>query len=264
MICLYLFEIMKPLFYSLACAALLSACNRNTTTAAKSEGETTDKAPENGAQFKQGEGISLTEEMKRSLDLKTAEVSEEKVAPTFTTVLHVMPSRQASATTLTVSTGQALEANGWLTAKQAALLKPGMQVEIRGEDHKAPAITGKISRLEKTPYASIGDYEVNVDVPASLHEGARVSATFRAPEGEAVASIPRSALLQTAEGTFAYTTNGKFYMRTPVKVGAMSEDRVEITDGLYAGDEVIVSPVMSLWMAELQVLRGGKACTCGH
>jgi multidrug efflux pump subunit AcrA (membrane-fusion protein) len=79
-----------------------------------------------------------------------------------------------------------------------------------------------------------------------------------------VPSIPRSALLKTAEGTFAYTVNGKFYLRTPVKVGAMNEHVVEITDGLYAGDEIIASPVMSLWMAELQVLRGGKACTCGH
>jgi uncharacterized OB-fold protein len=255
---------MKSLFCSFACIALLSACHSDKTSSAKGEGETSEKAPENGAQFKQGEGISLSPEMKQSLNVKTAEVSEEKVVPTFTTTLHVMPSRLTRAATVTISTSPSLEANGWLTAKQAALLKPGMQVELRGEDPDAPTITGKIGRLDEVPHASIGDYEVSVEVPSALQEGAHVSATFRAPEGEAVATIPRTALLQTAEGTFAYTINGKFYIRTPVKVGAMSEDRVEITDGLYAGDEVIVSPVMSLWMAELQVLRGGKACTCGH
>ena len=58
--------------------------------------------------------------------------------------------------------------------------------------------------------------------------------------------------------------NGKFFVRTPVTAGAMNDDHVEITEGLYAGDEVVTTPVMSLWMAELQVLRGGKACTCGH
>jgi multidrug efflux pump subunit AcrA (membrane-fusion protein) len=58
--------------------------------------------------------------------------------------------------------------------------------------------------------------------------------------------------------------NGFYYVRTPVKVGASGGEHVEITDGLYAGDEIVVSPVMSLWLAELQVLRGGKACTCGH
>lgn len=255
---------MKSLFCSLACLALLSACQGNKTTAAKGEGAPAEKAPENGAQFKQGEGISLTEEMKQSLGVKTAEVAEEKIASTFTKVLHVMPVRQIQQGAVPISTGNACEASGWLTAKEAALLKPGMKVELRGEDPTAPASSGTVNRLAKVPYASIGDYEVSVSAPSTFPEGARVTATFRAPEGEAVASIPRSALLTTAEGTFAYTLNGKFYMRTAVKVGSMNEDRVEITDGLYAGDEVVSSPVMSLWMAELQVLRGGKACTCGH
>lgn len=255
---------MKSIFYSFACVALLSGCQSNRGASTKGGSESAEKAPENGAKFKQGEGISLTPEMKQSLDVKTAEVSEEKITPTFTAILHVMPSRQTRAATVTISTGGSFEANGWLTAKQAALLKPGMLVELLGEEPNAPVIASKINRLDKVPYASIGDYEVSIEVPATFQEGGRVSATFHAPEGEAVATIPRSALLKTAEGTFAYTMNGKFYMRTPVKVGSMSEDRVEITDGLYAGDEVVVSPVMSLWMAELQVLRGGKACTCGH
>ena len=29
-------------------------------------------------------------------------------------------------------------------------------------------------------------------------------------------------------------------------------------------DEVVVNPVMTLWMAELQSIRGGKACADGH
>ena len=44
----------------------------------------------------------------------------------------------------------------------------------------------------------------------------------------------------------------------------MDEDHVEIKDGLYSGDVVVTKAVKSLWMAELQVLRGGKACSCGH
>jgi hypothetical protein len=44
----------------------------------------------------------------------------------------------------------------------------------------------------------------------------------------------------------------------------MNNELVEITDGLYAGDQIVTSPVNDLWMAELQILRGGKACTCGH
>ena len=67
-----------------------------------------------------------------------------------------------------------------------------------------------------------------------------------------------------AEGSFVYAVNDGFYLRTAVKVGAANEQFVELTEGVYAGDEIVVSPVQSLWMAELQLLRGGKACTCGH
>ena len=49
-------------------------------------------------------------------------------------------------------------------------------------------------------------------------------------------------------------------MRTPVKVGASSADFVEIKDGLYAGDQVVLQPVMSLWLTELAAVKGGQAC----
>ena len=154
------------------------------------------------------------------------------------------------------------EASGWLTAEQAALMKPGAEIELRAAD--APPTRGTVKRIEKAPYATLGDFELTVETATPLEIGARVSAMFRAPAGEAVTAVPRSALLKTAEGSFVYAVNGEFYVRTPVKVGAVSDEHVEITDGLYAGDQIVVSPVMSLWLAELQVLRGGKACTCGH
>jgi multidrug efflux pump subunit AcrA (membrane-fusion protein) len=77
-------------------------------------------------------------------------------------------------------------------------------------------------------------------------------------------AIPRVSLLKTAEGSFVYAVNGERFVRTPVKVGAENSERVEITDGLYSGDQIVSNGVMPLWLAELQVLRGGKACTCGH
>jgi multidrug efflux pump subunit AcrA (membrane-fusion protein) len=139
-----------------------------------------------------------------------------------------------------------------------------MEVELRSEATDAAVEMGAVTRIEKPAYASMGDFEIAVSTSKPLPQGSVLMATFRLPAGEPVSSIPRSALLKTAEGTFAYTVNGKFYVRTPVKVGAINEQTVEISDGLYSGDEVVATPVMSLWMAELQVLRGGKACTCGH
>ena len=225
-------------------ASALSSCSKSTANPSP------ERAPENGAQFKKGEGLSLTDEMAKSIGLQVAEVSEEKIAPMFTVSLQATQSGN--------------EVSGWLTAEQAARIQPGMAVELRGDKSDAQPMKGSVQRIEKAPYATLGDFDLSVQTSAPLDAGTSVRATFRLPAGEATAAVPRSALLTTAEGQFVYAKNGKFFVRTPVKVGAMSEGHVEITDGLYSGDEVVTAPVMSLWLAELQVLRGGKACTCGN
>lgn len=243
---------MKTLILILA-AASLAACQKPTA-------EHHEQPPENGAQFKKDAGLSLTDTMKKALSLQVAEVGEARVAPSFTVALHVMAGvGKVQQVALSASMN---EASGWLTAEQAALVKPGMEVELRAAD--MAQTRGTVKRLEKAPYQTLGDFEVTVETAAPLEIGERLLATFRAPAGEAVTAVPRSALLKTAEGTFVYAINGEFYVRTPVKVGAMSDEHVEVTDGLYAGDQIVTSPVTSLWLAELQILRGGKACTCGH
>jgi hypothetical protein len=233
---------MKTLLILLAVAASMAGLSGCGPVEAKSS----ERVPENGAQFKKDVGLSLTDTMKQSIGLKLAEVEEKKVAPSFTVPLSAMPD----------------ELSGWLTSDQAKLVEPGMEITLQPSG--GGAVRGTVKRKERVPYATLGDFEVTVEPSTALPVGARVPATFRGTAGEAVTCIPRSALLKTAEGHFVYAVNGEFYVRTAVKVGAMSDDHVEITDGLYSGDQVVVSPVMSLWLAELQVLRGGKACTCGH
>jgi multidrug efflux pump subunit AcrA (membrane-fusion protein) len=245
---------MKTLILILATAAL-AACSKPTA-------EHHAQPPENGAQYKKDKGIALTDSMKKAIALKVAEVEEAKVAPSFTVALHVMADGGGIQRVSFSPTANA--ASGWLTSGQAAIVKPGMDVELVADTPGAPRERGVVKRVEKAPYQTLGDFEVSVESASPLPTGARVLATFRAPAGEAVTAIPRSALLTTAEGHFVYAVNADFYVRTPVKVGALSDDHAEITDGLYTGDEVVVSPVMSLWLAELQVLRGGKACTCGN
>lgn len=245
---------MKTLLLFLT-AASLAACHKPTA-------EQHERPPENGAQYKKDAGLSLTDTMKEALALKVAEVEEAKVAPVFTVALHVIADGGGIQRVAFSPTSNS--ASGWLTSDQASIVKPGMEIEFLTDTPDAPRERGVVRRVEKAPYQTLGDFEVSVEIATPLPTGTRVLASFHAPAGEAVTAIPRSALLKTAEGSFVYAVNGGFYVRTPVKVGAVSEDHAEITDGLYTGDQIVTSPVMSLWLAELQVIRGGKACTCGH
>ena len=220
-------------------AAALNSCSDS----AASPTPETASAPENGAQYKEGKGVTLTPLMAQSIQLKTAEVQEEVIAHSY------------SATLQATQIGN--EASGWLTEEQASQVQTGMIVELG-------STKGRVLRMEKSPFVALGDYEVIVTADETLQPGAALAATFRFPAGDAVTSIPISALLTTAEGSFVYAENDEYFLRTPVQVGAVNENHVEIIDGLYTGDVVVTTPVMSLWLAELQILRGGKACTCGH
>jgi multidrug efflux pump subunit AcrA (membrane-fusion protein) len=235
----------SPIFIAIPGAIAIAMLNTSCLESKASAGKTPEKAVENGAQFKKGEGLSLTDEMSKAIGLKIEDVAEEKVASSVTLSL-------AAATPDTVT--------GWVTPEQAAAIRPGMEVEIQGN----PPFKGIVEKLEANPLGVMGDSEITIRTKAALTAGAAVKAVLRHPAGDAVPVIPKSALLKTAEGSFVYTVNGRFYARTPVKTGASDDRFVEITDGLYSGDQVVTTPVMSLWMAELQVLRGGKACTCGH
>jgi hypothetical protein len=234
---------MKLILISLSALAmtLLPSC-----TDTEASATTDERPPENGAQFKKGEGLSLTDEMAKSIDLQTADVTERKIASRVQFKLMPVPGTN--------------EATGWLNASQVEKIQPGATVQISGQ----PGITARIKSIEKDKTSALSESEVVVVTENPLKGGSEVEAAVVLPETEEAASIPRSALFSTAEGSFAYAKNGNFFVRTPVTTGAMDEDHVEIKDGLYSGDVVVTKAVKSLWMAELQVLRGGKACSCGH
>jgi hypothetical protein len=79
-----------------------------------------------------------------------------------------------------------------------------------------------------------------------------------------VAAIPTEALLRTVKGDFVYVANGEWFLRTPVVIGATDASHIEIKDGLYEGDTIVVKGVRGLSLAEIQALNGGVGCADGH
>ena len=235
------FSTFIPLFGAITIATLNTSCLESKGAAEKPPAST----PENGAQFKKGQGLSLTEEMSKAIGLNVEDVGETKVAPVIS--LNVSAETQNTAT-------------GWVSPEQTKVIRPGMEVEF----HCDTTFKGTVEKIEANPLGVMGDSEITIATAEKLTAGEPLKAVLRLPAGEVVAVVPKAALLKTAEGSFVYAVNGDFYLRTPVKPGVTDDKFVEITDGLYAGDQIVTTPVMSLWMAELQVLRGGKACTCGH
>jgi hypothetical protein len=240
---------MKPPFLAvilvMALGVLLAGCKPKTTEPA----EQATQVP----QFSAKNGLLLPEETRQSLGLKIVEVSERSVSATLTLELRVYR-----------ADGGFLLASSAVTPAQAKLLVAGRRLEARASDGEQ--MTGAVSRVNVEFQKAIGASEVLVtiqDAPKTVAVGDFIHAVVKLDSEKRVVTIPQMALLRCSEGEFVYTVSGEHLVRTAVKVGARNEEWVEIKDGLYAGDQVALQPVMSLWMTELAAVKGGQACCVG-
>jgi len=189
---------------------------------------------EGGVTFKEGRGLQLSPEAIKALDLRTAEAEERSLAAQLNVIAQVFavtPSVLASARLPEEQAG-ALEKSTFTGAKLMRIDRSTMT---------ATRLVDVVFELDASTRHQIGDF-----VPLAL-----------AVEPATVLSVPRSAVIDGATGSFVYIVNSGAYLRTPVKVGARSADFIEISDGLYAGDIVVVTPVDQLWLAELRLTKGG-------
>lgn len=239
---------MKRRFCSLllsVAVVILAGCGRESSDSAK-----TEELVVFGPQFSAKKGLLVPKDTRQSLGLRIAEVTEQKVPRTFEVQLRVY------------QVGNPVtRATGTVTPEQAKYLKPGQVIQVHARDGKKG--TAKVTLVNDQLQKATGMRELLVEIlqaPDEFTVGAFVRASVSLDSNESAVTVPRAALLQCSDGHSVYTVSGEHLVRTPVKVGAASADFVEIKDGLYAGDQVVLQPVMSLWMTELAAVKGGQAC----
>ncbi len=188
-----------------------------------------------GAKFTEGRGIVLKPETAAAIGLKIEAVEERE----FSFSRHV--SAQVIQTTPEIRALAALPSHEAEHIRGREI--PGTR--LLSIDRHAEAATGRVDlvfALDAARDARVGDV-IALSVPF-MSDGP-------------VVAVPTKAVLSTASGRFVYVVNGDALLRTPVEIGVRSEDVVEITGGLYAGDEVVVHPAEQLWLIELRATKGG-------
>jgi len=231
--------------FTLLLVMVLAGCGSKSTDSAKAEG-----AAVFGPQHSVKNGLLVPEDTRQSLGLSIVEVTEQKVSAKFELQLRVYEVGKSS--TL---------ASGMVSPEKAKVLKTGQALEVRIREGKNAS--AKVARVSDQLQKATGAMELLVEIPQAAEEfrvGAFVQASVTLNSGESVVTIPRGALLQCSDGYSVYTVSGEHLVRTPVKIGNASGDLVEVKDGLYEGDKVVLQPVMSLWMTELAAVKGGQAC----
>lgn len=252
---------MKPFTFiavSFLAAALLTGCGHKEDTA-----RAEDTA---GITFSEKSGLKVSPGTAKFIGLKTAEVEERQLKTEFrfaARVYRAAAEARFAATVPMVST-TAL-ASGRISQADAALLREGQLVTVTSEG--MGTLAARVTTLDRSLEIMSGQVEVLLsisDPDGRLSNSDFVSATVPLGGEKTVVSIPRSALLKTTDGDFVYTVSGEAFTRAAVKLGAVNAEFAEITDGLYTGDQVVVHPAMTLWLSEIQALRGGKSCAHGH
>jgi HlyD family secretion protein len=138
-------------------------------------------------------------------------------------------------------------------SSDAARVRPGMPVLLDGWGAAGqPVVRGRVRRVEaaaSTRVSALGVEEQRVDVlvdvvdpPPSLGDGYRMDAHIVVWEGEAVLSVPASALVRVGSGWGVYAVeSGRIQLRA-VRIGQMGGASVEVAGGLREGARVVVLP----------------------
>jgi multidrug efflux pump subunit AcrA (membrane-fusion protein) len=241
---------------------LVAGCGHKETNGHAHSDEKTDV----GVTFNAKHGLHVPPETAKFIGLQVVDVEERKVPSTLQFSAHIYrAASEAPFASSQVSAAATALASASLSSAEAALLRVEQPVSVTTQG--AASFPGRILGVNRDLEKASAHVEILLaisDERARLARGAFVSVSVHLGGERNVVSVPRSALLRTAEGDFVYTVSGEHFVRTPIKVGMVNHEFVEVTDGLYAGDGVAVTPVMTLWLAELQSIRGGKACADGH
>ena len=209
-----------------------------------------------GASFKAGKGVLVTEETKELLGVEVTDVVERPLPNQIRFTVQVFGEKHHHLLNPEDHTGCDVHGSAFLPDDTAAAVKAGQPVSVLKNTNSA--LGGVVLAVQKA--LALGESEIVIGISnatAVLKPGEFVPARISLPRKDAVPVIPQLALLRTSEGTFVYAVNGDAYFRTAVKTGAEADGWIEITDGLFSGDQVVTKPPQTLWLIELRATKGG-------
>jgi len=218
-------------------ALLLTGCGKKDSAEAGRESSEHAEGAEGGqtgVTFKEGSGLQLVPEVIKALGVRTVEAEERSL------VAELQVTAQVFATKPKVLASASMPSDRAESLRDASF-NGATLVRIDSSMTTATRLADVVFSLDTAQDRQIGDF-----VQISL-KGKPAN----------VLTVPSSAILDAAAGSFVFVVNGNAYLRTPVKLGARSADYVEITEGVYAGDVVVAAPVDQLWLAELRLTKGG-------
>lgn len=180
----------------------------------------------------------LVDNLQRRVDELTVLAPVDGVIGTLSVVER--QSIAANASLMTVVDLSRLEAEIQVPETYAESLGLNMPAEI--------SVGGKLVRGHLTAISPevnnnmvTGRVAFDEAMPPELRQNQRLSVRILLDNRDNVVQLPRGGFVDNGGGRWAYVVRDGIARRTPITVGAIGIDRVEITSGLAAGDQVVIS-----------------------
>ncbi len=118
----------------------------------------------------------------------------------------------------------------------------GQPVHIKVDALPGPPFVAKVTRISPIVDPATGTFKITIemhDAEQRIKPGmfGRMSIVYDRHEN--VLQVPRSAIIETADGTFVFVVENEIGIRKPVETGFSSDGMVEIVSGLIDDESVI-------------------------
>jgi HlyD family secretion protein len=154
---------------------------------------------------------------------------------------------------MTVVDLSALEVEIKVAESFARDLKPGMSAELEGDGRRwqgtVSGVSPEVIAGQVTTRVRFGD-----DKPAGLRQSQRLSVRILIDRRDDVLMVDRGGFVDQEGGGFAYLVHDDVAERHAVRLGAASIAKVEILDGLAAGDRIVINGTDAFNNAERVIL----------
>jgi len=141
---------------------------------------------------------------------------------------------------LTVVDLSALEVEIKVTESLARDLRSGMTADLEGGGHHWQGVVSGVSP-EVVAGQVTARLRFGAEKPAGLRQSQRLSVRIFIDRRDNVLMVDRGSFVDQEGGGFAYVVHGNIAERHPVQLGAASIAKVEILEGVSAGDQIVIS-----------------------
>ncbi|HET8898137.1 MAG TPA: efflux RND transporter periplasmic adaptor subunit [Rhodanobacteraceae bacterium] len=119
-------------------------------------------------------------------------------------------------------------------------LAAGMPAELSGNGKTWKGAVGAIS-----PEVVNGEVAARVrfegDQPEALRQNQRLSVRILLDQRDDVLTVQRGSFVDESGGRYAYVVKDGIAVKTPIRAGASSIDKIEILEGLKPGEKIVIS-----------------------